>query len=157
MSVLLTLWTSGHLAFWPLDFWNYGLLVFRTSGFPDFWPSGLSDFLSSGLLVFQTSVLLVFGLLTIWTSSLLAFLTSGLPDFWPSGLLAFGVSGLLAFFPNVPKSSWLRPTVYATPISLLLCDTLVASVLHQSQIPNVLPDFPYAAGCSISRNYAKYT
>ena len=63
-----------------LILWSSRVLVFQTSGLPDFWSSRL----------------LVFGLLDIWTSYHLEFWTSVLPDFWSSGCLAFRTSRLLA-------------------------------------------------------------
>ena len=96
LSGLLAIRPSGHLDFWPSNFWTSGLLTFG----PGFWSL---DFWIFGLLAIWTSGL--------WTSGILDFWSFGLPDFWTFGLMA---SGLLAFFPHVPKFSWLvhfRPTV----------------------------------------------
>ena len=66
----LILWSSRVLVFQTSglpDFWSSRLLVFWSSGLPGFWPSGLPGFWASGLLTFWVS-----GLLVLWTTSLLS-------------------------------------------------------------------------------------
>ena len=122
-SVLLAFHTSGLLYFWSLDFWTFLLLTicslyFWPSVLLVLWPSEILAFQTSGLLSFRTSVLPNF-----CPSGLLSFQTFVLPKFWTSRLLAFWPS-----FPMFQKClDW--------DILDLLC------ILHQSQIPNVLPVF----------------
>ena len=91
-----------------------GLLVIWTFGHPDFWPS------ASGLLDLQITGLK----------------TSGHPDFWTFGFLAIKTSGrpsvLLYFFFIL---YWIMSQCPDLDIFRLL-----PCRLHQSQIPNVLPD-----------------
>ena len=121
-SSLLYFWPSILLAFCTSDLWTSGHSYFWpsvvcTSGLPYFWSCGLLKFWPSRLLDFYPSELLSFRtsvLLDFCPSRLLSFQNSGLPDFWPSGHLS-----------QCSKNDILN----------LLC------ILHQSQIPNVLPVF----------------
>ena len=93
------------------------------------------DFWSSGLLTLWIS-----GLPDFWPYGFLVFLTSGLMDFWSSGLLTFLASGLPDFWPSFLMSQKCPDF----DILDLLC------LLHQSQIPNVLPDTIQCLNMSIS-------
>ena len=123
-------------------------MVFWPSGHPDFWPSSHLIILPSNHLVIQTS-----GHLVIQTSGYLIIRSSGHPTIRssdrpvirPSGYLVIQSSGHLIIRPSgdlTIRSSVLMPQKcpYWNIFGLPNCR------LHQSQIPNVLPDSTYSHG-----------
>ena len=120
-SRLLAILTPGYPDFWPYDLLAIrpsGHPVMQTSGHPVFWPSGHPAFWSSRLLA-------------IWSSGHPTIRSSGHPVIRPSGHPTIRSSGHLVFWPSV---SMPQKCPYWDIFGLPYCR------LHQSQIPNVLPD-----------------
>ena len=116
----MVFWPSGHLVIQPS-----GHLAIQPSGHPVIWSSRLLAIRSSGHPV-------------IWSFDHTAFWSSGHPDFWQSGLpaiqssdhLVIQSSGHLAFWPSS------LPAVCPDVSKMSLLEDFL---LHQFQIPNVLP------------------
>ena len=101
-------------------------MVFWPSSHPDFWPSSHLIIRPSDHLVIRPSGHLVIWssrLLAIWSSDHLVIRSSDHTDFWSSGHLVFWPSILMP-----------QKCPYWNIFDLPNCR------LHQSQIPNVLPD-----------------